>query len=73
MAWVVFAPGVVGAGSLAGNYVGATAEATVGAGVGANALIGGFNSSITLQPLSIQAQTGLNVAVGVANLSLHAN
>ena len=73
MAWVVFAPGVVGAGSLAGNYVGATAEATVGAGVGANALIGGFNSTITLQPLSVQAQTGLNIAAGVANLELRAN
>ncbi|MGI9464355.1 MAG: DUF992 domain-containing protein [Aestuariivirgaceae bacterium] len=73
MAWVVFAPGAVGAGSLAGNYIGATAEATAGAGVGANALIGGFNDSITLQPVSVSAQTGLNVAAGVANLSLDAN
>lgn len=73
MAWVVFAPGVVGAGSLAGDYVGASAEATVGAGVGANALVGGFNSTITLQPLSVQAQTGLNVAAGVANLHLSHN
>ena len=70
MAWVVFAPGEVGAGSLSGNYVGATAEATVGAGVGANALVGGFNNTITLQPLSVQAQTGLNVAAGVARLRL---
>ena len=70
MAWVVIAPGAVGAGSLSGNYVGATAEATAGVGVGANALIGGFNNTITLQPLSVQAQTGLNVAAGVANLSL---
>ncbi len=70
MAWVVFAPGQVGAGSLAGNYVGATAEATAGAGVGANALIGGFNKTITLQPVSLAAQTGLNVAAGVANLRL---
>ncbi|NNE22105.1 MAG: DUF992 domain-containing protein [Rhizobiales bacterium] len=70
MAWVVFAPGQVGAGSLSGNYVGATAEATAGAGIGANALIGGFNNTVTLQPLSVQAQTGLNVAAGVANLRL---
>ena len=70
MAWVVIAPGVVGAGSLSGNYVGATAEATAVVGVGANALVGGFNNTITLQPLSVQAQTGLNVAAGVANLSL---
>ena len=73
MGWVVFAPGKVGAGSLAGSYVGATAEATAGAGVGANALIGGFNRTITLQPLSLQAQTGLNIAAGVANLELHRN
>ena len=70
MAWVVFSPGQVGDGSLSGNYVGATAEATAGAGVGANALVGGFNNTITLQPLSVSAQTGLNVAAGVANLRL---
>ena len=45
--------------------------ASAGAGVGANALIGGFNNTITLQPVSISAQTGLNVAAGVANLELH--
>ena len=73
MVWGVFAPGQVGAGSLAGTYVGATAEATVGVGVGANLLIGGFNNTITLQPLSITGQTGLNVAGGVASLSLHSN
>ena len=73
MVWGVFAPGEVGAGSLAGTYVGATAEATVGAGVGANVLIGGFNNTITLQPLSVTGQTGLNVAGGVASLNLHSN
>ena len=70
MAWGVFSPGKVGAGSLSGTYVGATAEATAGAGVGANALVGGFNKTITLQPLSVSAQTGLNVAAGVAGLRL---
>lgn len=73
MAWVVFAPGRVGTGSLAGTYVGATAEATAGVGVGANALVGGFNRTVTLQPLSVSAQTGLNVAAGVASLELRAN
>ena len=72
MAWAVFAPGVVGAGALAGTYVGATAEATAGVGAGANVLVGGFNNTITLQPVSVSAQTGLNVAAGVANLSLRA-
>lgn len=69
--WAVFAPGKVGAGSLAGQYVGATAEATAGIGAGANVLVGGFNSTITLQPVSIQGQTGLNIAAGVAGLTLH--
>jgi hypothetical protein len=71
LAWDVLAP-TAGArrGALAGDYVGVTASATVGAGLGANALIGGFNRSITLQPLSIQAQTGLALAAGVASLRL---
>jgi uncharacterized protein DUF992 len=44
----------------------------VGGGVGANALIGGSNRSIALQPLSIQGQEGLNVAGGVTNFELRA-
>jgi Protein of unknown function (DUF992) len=70
MVWAVFAPSVAPYGALAGDYVGATAEATVGAGLGANALIGGSNRTVTLQPLSVQGQTGLNVAAGVAGLTL---
>ena len=60
MAWAVFAP-TRGSqrGDLAGNYGGASASATVGVGVGANALIGGSGNTIALQPLSGQAQTGL--------------
>jgi len=70
MVWAVFAPSSRRFGALAGNYIGATAEATVGAGLGANALVGGSNRTITLQPLSVQGQTGLNVAGGVAELTL---
>jgi uncharacterized protein DUF992 len=57
---------------LSGNYAGAQASATVGVGVGANALIGGSGNTIALQPLSGQAQTGLSAAAGVASLELHA-
>ena len=57
-------------GSLAGDYVGATAEATVAVGLGANVLIGGSNRQVALQPLSISGQVGLNLAVGVADLQL---
>lgn len=56
--------------SLSGTYGGASAEATAGAGLGANVLVGGSNRSIALQPVSIQGQTGLNLAVGVADLEL---
>ena len=70
MAWAVFAPGQVNRGALAGKYVGASAEASVAVGLGANVLVGGSNKSIALQPLSVQAQTGLNIAAGVASLQL---
>jgi len=69
--WAVFAPGSLKRGSLSGSYFGATGEATVGVGVGANVLIGGFKKSVNLQPLSLQVQTGVNVAGGIASLSLH--
>jgi hypothetical protein len=42
----------------------------VGAGVGANILIGGSNRTVELQPLSVQEQTGVNVAAGVAEIEL---
>jgi hypothetical protein len=57
-------------GALAGRYAGVAANAAVGVGVGANALIGGSSNSIVLQPLSVQVQTGVNVAVGVKGLTL---
>lgn len=55
---------------LSGRYTGATAQATIGVGLGANVLVGGGQNSIALQPLSISGQTGLNVAAGVSSLHL---
>jgi len=72
LTWAVFATGPAVPGVLAGNYVGATAEATVGAGLGANVLVGGSNQSIALQPLSVNGQTGLNLALGVGSFELSA-
>ncbi|MFT3987370.1 DUF992 domain-containing protein [Aestuariivirga sp.] len=72
VAWLVFAPGKINSGALAGTYTGASAQATVIAGLGANVLVGGFKKTINLQPISIQGQTGLNVAAGVASLHLKA-
>lgn len=71
MAWAVYAPTTRRAGALAGNYGGASAEATVGLGAGANVLVGGSNRTITLQPISVQGQAGLNLAVSVTGLELH--
>jgi hypothetical protein len=71
MVWSVFAHSNKVFGALAGNYAGASAEATVGAGLGANVLVGGSNRTVALQPLSVQGQTGLNLAVGVSELVLN--
>ena len=72
VAWAVFAPGKYKRGALEGSYNGASAEATVIGGLGANVLIGGFRRTVNLQPVSVQAQTGLNVAAGIASLHLDA-
>jgi hypothetical protein len=72
MVWVVFAPGQVKKGALAGEYVGATADAAVGVGLGANVLVGGSNDQIALQPASIEGVQGLNVAAGFEQLTLSA-
>ena len=74
IAWAVLAPtSRLPPRSLNGSYGGVSAEATIGLGVGANALLGGSNKSIILQPLSVQAQQGLNIAAGIASLQLRAD
>ena len=70
--WLVLAPTMdaYAPGKLAGEYVGVSAEATVGVGLGANALVGGFERAFFLQPVSVQAQEGLNLAVGFSSIEL---
>jgi hypothetical protein len=69
--WTVIAPTAnLAPGTLAGSYGGVTGSATVGVGLGANVLIGGFGNSIALQPVSIEGTTGLNVAAGIAAMTL---
>jgi hypothetical protein len=71
LVWGVFAPsGGLAPGALSGNYVGASGSATVGVGAGANVLVGGSNRTISLQPLSIEGNTGLNVAAGIGSIGL---
>jgi hypothetical protein len=68
--WAVFANTNRYAGMLAGRYAGATAEASLALGLGANVLVGGSNESVALQPVSIQGQVGFNIAAGVGELTL---
>jgi hypothetical protein len=71
LTWAVNAPtGRVGRGDLAGNYGGVGANASVGVGFGGNFLVGGPANSYALQPISVQGQTGLNVAAGIADIEL---
>jgi hypothetical protein len=71
LAWGVYAPVArLGPGDLSGDYAGAQGSATLGVGVGGNVLVGGSDNSIALQPLSVQGQTGVSIAAGLASLEL---
>ena len=71
MVWAVFAPtNGYRRGALAGRFVGISADASLGLGVGAKVLVGGSRRSISLQPVSVTGQTGINLALGVAGLTL---
>jgi hypothetical protein len=72
IAWLVFAATKdVPKRALAGNYVGASAEASVIVGVGGNWLIGGSKKSIALQPWSVTGTIGLNWSWTFTKLSLN--
>jgi hypothetical protein len=69
--WGVFAPTTdLGPGALAGGYGGASGGASVGVGADANVLIGGSSRQISLQPVSLEGDKGLNVAAGIASITL---
>jgi hypothetical protein len=71
LAWAVYSPVArLGPGDLSGDYAGAQGSASIGVGAGGNVLVGGSNNSISLQPLSLQGQVGLNVAAGLESLEL---
>jgi hypothetical protein len=71
LALAVYAPvAQLGPGDLSGDYAGAQGSATLGVGAGGNVLVGGSGNSISLQPLSLQGQVGLNVAAGLESLEL---
>ena len=71
MAWAVLgSSSALQPGALTGRFVGASGEISVGVGAGANILVGGTAQSVSLQPLSLEGQVGLNLALGVAGLTL---
>jgi Protein of unknown function (DUF992) len=71
MAWAVFAPtSGLPHGALRGNYAGVSGDASLGVGAGGKLLVGGSHRTISLQPLALQGQVGVNLALGVAGLAL---
>jgi hypothetical protein len=71
LTWGVFAPtNNIGPGSLAGSYVGASANAGFVVGVGGNFLLGGSGNTVALQPWSVEGTTGVNASAGLSNLDL---
>jgi hypothetical protein len=71
LSWAVSAPNSrLGRGELAGSYGGVGANASIGVGGGGNFLVGGPANAYALQPISVQGQTGLNVAAGIAGVEL---
>jgi hypothetical protein len=71
LVWAVVAPSSsMTRGALEGDYGGVSGQATVGVGLGANVLVGGFDRSIALQPLSVEGNTGLAVAAGAGVITL---
>ena len=61
---------ILAAGALATLASSIGANASIGVGGGGNFLVGGPSNAYALQPLSVQGQTGLNVAAGIAGLEL---
>jgi hypothetical protein len=59
-----------GPGSLSGRYGGIGAEVTAALGVGTNVLGKKSTRDFVLQPVSVQGQTGLNIALGIAEFEL---
>ena len=71
MVWAVLASTpTIPPGALTGRFVGASGDVAVGVGVGANVLVGGTRRSVSLQPLSVEGQVGVNLALGVAAMTL---
>jgi hypothetical protein len=71
VAWgVAAATSKMGPGALAGAYAGPSATAKIGVGGGGALLVGGSGNTFSLQPIEIEAGTGLGFTAGVESLTL---
>jgi Protein of unknown function (DUF992) len=71
MAWAVNAPiNDFGRSELRGRYGGLSANAAALFGFGGSFLLRGSDRAAALQPISLQGQTGLNLAAGVTEVEL---
>ncbi len=71
MIWAVVAPSKdMRADALEGTYGGVTAGATAVVGGNLNVMVGGLDKSITLQPISIEGNSGLSVTVAIGAMQL---
>lgn len=71
LAWTVFAATRrLPPTELTGKYDGLNVDASMLVGGGADILVGGSRRTISLQPLSLKGQVGLNLAVGIAEVQL---
>ena len=71
MAWAVRAKTTsLSPRALVGKYVGASGDVSLGLGAGANVLVGGSHRTVSLQPVSVSGNVGVNLALGVAGLTL---
>ena len=57
-------------GALDGTYTGIGANASIGLGAGANVLVGGSERTLSLQPISVEGEAGINIAGGVTTVKL---
>jgi len=74
MLWSVFVPKdkTYLPGSLGGNFAGASASASLSFGLGASVLIGGLGENFALQPIRVNKQKGINIALGITRMELRA-
>lgn len=72
IAWAVLAQTTeLPPGELAGSYGGLEAGAAAVVGGRGQVMVGGARRTISLQPLSVEGEIGVNIAVGITSMELH--